>query len=742
MAPSKTALVLLIALLWGGAAFASTAPPRIRLSGALSIARLLDLAASDLDQEIDYSPQDLERAEWTIRSRGELDRDTLWEVVNTALAAHGRTTVSLAGSNRLQVVSNPEASKLAPIEAFLRNGVPDDVDALLWGEDPAPPGYAALMVRPAHREAQVLLPAMQAVLEQGGASVVETGDGAVLLLKGLRPRVQRALELLRELDSPRPAAQVEEMRLRHLPAERMLTLLEQLRAKRELVTGRKLAGEVVAGPERTVVLVIAPAAAVDQWRELIQRLDRAEPLATETYVPQAFSAADVAALIEQTLGGEAERRLRVVVDELTGSLIVTATPGQHEQIEALLARLEETPPARRRPVRLFAIRNRTAAEVAGIVGGLLEAGVLSGGAFEPGLEPVRDVPPSRPDPAGRPRDGERAVGETNESERRLDSTGRRAGGPRPDEPPPLTITIDEGTNTIIAIGEPLLLDRLEELIAQLDIRAPQVEVEVLLISLSESETRDLGVELEALITSGDVRARLASLFGLSSASSPTERSVGNPPGFTGLVLDPGEFAVVVRALETLNEGRSLSIPKVLVGDNQQATLSSVAQQPVVSINASDTVATTSFGGFTDAGTTVAVTPHISEADHLILEYQVQLSSFVGESSSPGVPPPRQQNQIQSVATIPDGFAIAVGGIEIISEAEAESRTPILGSLPLVEHLFKNRSKSFSRSRFFVFIRPTVLRDRGFADLKYLSEVAQDEAGIDADWPVVEPRLIR
>jgi type II secretory pathway component GspD/PulD (secretin) len=107
-----------------------------------------------------------------------------------------------------------------------------------------------------------------------------------------------------------------------------------------------------------------------------------------------------------------------------------------------------------------------------------------------------------------------------------------------------------------------------------------------------------------------------------------------------------------------------------------------------------------------------------------------------------VPPPRQQNSINSIATIPDGFTIAVGGIELLTEGEAETRIPLISDLPLLGEAFKNRSRSSSRSRFYVFIRPTILRDRSFEDLKYLSDLDAADTGVDDGWPVQEPRLIR
>ena len=266
-------------------------------------------------------------------------------------------------------------------------------------------------------------------------------------------------------------------------------------------------------------------------------------------------------------------------------------------------------------------------------------------------------------------------------------------------------------------------------------------LEVLVVSLTDTDTFDLGIELEKLEVSGSTLISLSSLFGLGTAGL-AEAPSPTGAGGTALVLSPGDFRILVRALETINDGRSLNVPRILVNNNQPATLDSVLQVPFVSTNASQTVATTSFGGTQDAGTSVTVTPHIAEGDHLVLEYSVSLSAFVGESSDPTIPPPRQQNNLTSIVTIPDGYTVVVGGLETVSEAEAVSQIPFLGSLPLIGELFKNRSISSSRSRFYVFIRADILRHAGFEDLKYLSDRHGAEMGVDDGWPQVEPRVIK
>jgi general secretion pathway protein D len=320
--------------------------------------------------------------------------------------------------------------------------------------------------------------------------------------------------------------------------------------------------------------------------------------------------------------------------------------------------------------------------------------------------------------------------------------------PRDERRPPsfddtlLVITADEGTNSLIAMGPARLLEQVDALIETIDVRQAQVNLEVLMISLTDNQALDLGIELAGQFEVGATSVSLASLFGLGSP--PVGGSADDPSGagFTGLALRPGDFAVLVRALETLNEGRTLTRPSILVANNEQATLDAVNQQPTTSINASDTVSTTSFAGFQPAGTQITIRPQIAEGDHLLVEYSVSLSSFDGESSSPGVPPPRNENRVQSVATIPDGYTIVVGGIEVTTQGDAESRVPVLGRMPLLGLLFKNRSTSANRARFYVFIRPTVVRHESFEDLKYLSDGRMAEVGIDSDWPTVAPRIIR
>lgn len=700
--------VLLAASTGGTVAVCQETPPvNIRPAEQNNLAALVELAADRLGISLDYPREELQRLSVTLRLAGGLSETELWALTNRLLAAHGYASIETPGQHVLSIVKLPEAAKRSRV---IEKATLEEMVA----------GFASVALPIEHMSIDRAFTAIQPFLSQPGGQVVRVGEADLLIVADLTPRLREILGMLERLDRPRPEAVVERITLTHVEASHVAAQITAAAEARNALTARPLPGRIAAATDGESVIVVAPASAAQQWRELVSHFDQRETVETRTYQPRHFGTAEVAALIEQTAksprGGSGDR-WRLVRDDLTGSVIVTATPREHERIAALLDRLAQTPIESRRHVRPFMIRNRSVNEVIVVLERLVASNVLQGR--------LGDTTASE---AGQPAAGEGIEPGVN----REQSTGTEE----------VSLTADEGTNTLIAIGPPRALDQIEVLLRSLDIRQPQVELEVFVVNLSDSDTLDLGVELQKLEISGSTLIGLSSLFGLSDLALDSTSPLIGGRGFSGVVLSPGDFSVVIRALKTVTDGSSRSYPRVVVNNNEQATLDSVRQEPFQQVNASDTVATTSFGGTLDAGTQITVTPHIAEGDHLVLEYAVSLSAFVGESADPSLPPPRQQTRLQSAATIPDGYTVVLGGLEVINEAKAISQVPLLGDIPGVGELFKNRSHTDSRSRFYVFIRANILRHDGFEDLKYFSDRDRFAAEVDDGWPRLKPRVIK
>ncbi len=155
------------------------------------------------------------------------------------------------------------------------------------------------------------------------------------------------------------------------------------------------------------------------------------------------------------------------------------------------------------------------------------------------------------------------------------------------------------------------------------------------------------------------------------------------------------------------------------------------------LDASSTQSLTSLGGLAQAGTSISVEPHISQADYLQLSYTIELSNFTGAAQN-GLPPPSEKNSVDSEVTIPDGYTIVVGGLTTKNYTTAVNTIPIIGDIPIIKYLFGTRAKNLANSTLFVFIRPTILRDDQFEDLKYLSNRSLKAASLPDDFPHSEP----
>jgi general secretion pathway protein D len=283
------------------------------------------------------------------------------------------------------------------------------------------------------------------------------------------------------------------------------------------------------------------------------------------------------------------------------------------------------------------------------------------------------------------------------------------------------ITADLHTNTLIVLAEPQVQKIYAELIEKLDQRRPQVLIEAKVVIIDTTGNFSFGVEVSGGKFAGAKKLFAFSSYGLSEVDPATGAlSIIPGLGFNGTLVDPRTADVVIRALTTRRKARIVSAPRVVVNDNATGQLSSVQEVPFTSVNASQTVATTSFAGFAEAGTTITATPRISDDNHLQLDFAVTLNSFTGTGSA-GIPPPRQTEEVTSQVTIPDGYTVIVGGLNRSNDSHDYQGFPWIDQIPILKFLLGNVTISGSRNTMFVFIKPIILRDDKFKELKFVSD---------------------
>ena len=124
-----------------------------------------------------------------------------------------------------------------------------------------------------------------------------------------------------------------------------------------------------------------------------------------------------------------------------------------------------------------------------------------------------------------------------------------------------------------------------------------------------------------------------------------------------------------------------------------------------------------------------------------LEYDIELSNFVGTSTTAGIPPPKQTRNVSSYVTIPGNATIIVGGIKVDSDGTSVVKVPILGDIPIVKWLFRDTSKKHQSTRLYIFITPRIMRDVNFGDTTLLSRGPGRDAEIDLGMPELKPVMV-
>jgi type II secretory pathway component GspD/PulD (secretin) len=698
----------------------------ITLPGSSELDKLADLTAQFAGVSIQYNPQKI-RGSVRLDVRGQLTQAELWEVFNQVLVGQGFTTVVAGLPAVYQVVPITEAPGLS---------------AVLSAEDsarlPYQPGYAAEVIELKHLGAEPTVKALAALFANQVCQVRTLGpEHDKLVIAAPQAWLREARQLLVRIDRPGIVPVVRMFRPQRTEPQGIQAAATAAWAAMNRISAQPRLAEVQVAPDGAQVVLIASGEDIDRLVELITGLDESEPVESRTYNPRFFSIDEVAGLLQRLL--QAERKgapdggAAVVRDALTGSLIIRATVAQHRRIEEVMRTLEDSPATARRQVRSLVVKHRQAEEVAKLISSLRTSGSLAGGGAQAPAGDSGATKAPAPAPAANPT---------------APAGGHLATVSRDND---LVLAADPLTNRLIAMGDPRVLDQVQALVAQLDQRQPQVELEVVLVTLSSSQNLSLGVELVSMIQTNQVSGGIGSLFGLSQAVGGQQAvrsfSGNGPTGLGGIIMQPGDFAGVITALEKITDARSLIRSRIVANNNVKSTVDGVVQQPLTSNNASATVSTTSVTGTTDAGTQITITPQISVADYVTVTYAISQSTFLGDAVTTAngavIPPPKRADTITSAATVPDGFVIGLGGLSNRTDSRGESRVPLLGRIPVLGMLFKQQSDTTSDSRFYVFIRANIMRHETFADLRRISERRSDEAQLrESGWPQLSPELMK
>ena len=289
----------------------------------------------------------------------------------------------------------------------------------------------------------------------------------------------------------------------------------------------------------------------------------------------------------------------------------------------------------------------------------------------------------------------------------------------------VAIQADETTNALIITAPAPRFAELRSIINQLDLRRAQVLVEAIIAEVNSDFLRELGAEGFFGRVLGNNRLGP----GISFLGNGALTNAINNPATAGKGLSLGlanltgknQWGFLLKALEGNSLTNILSTPTLVTLDNHEAKFVVAQNVPFVTgqytntgegnnrVNPFQTIKRQ------NVGLTLKITPQINNGSSIRLSIEQESSSL--SSSTVATDLITNERKISTSVIVDDDEILVLGGLNQNDEKETVTRTPLLGSIPILGRLFQSTSKTKSKQILMVFIHPVILRDASHRQLQ-------------------------
>jgi type IV pilus assembly protein PilQ len=283
---------------------------------------------------------------------------------------------------------------------------------------------------------------------------------------------------------------------------------------------------------------------------------------------------------------------------------------------------------------------------------------------------------------------------------------------------------------IVVYDYPEKIDKIEKLIALIDVRPQQVLIEATILSATLNEGMEFGIDWNLL--KGTILDGTSATQDYVSDGTVDRGSAATTPitqlgsGVSGTSMESSGFAQMARnglrigitssnligfitALETVTDITILANPKILALNKQAGTVligQKIGYRDRTSIDSSGT-ATVGEVSFLETGTKLSFRPYIGNDGYIRMEIYPQDSS--GDLDAQGIPT-KTTAELTTNIMVKDGETIVIGGLFRDAVTSTRSQIPLLGDLPLIGAAFRGTTDSNVRQEVIVMLTPHIVRE--------------------------------
>jgi len=303
-----------------------------------------------------------------------------------------------------------------------------------------------------------------------------------------------------------------------------------------------------------------------------------------------------------------------------------------------------------------------------------------------------------------------------------------------------SVIAEPRTNQLFVSDVPSKLEEIQAMIAKIDIPVRQVLIEARIVEANDKFGRSLGIKLGA----NDIRGQQGGIPGYSvgggnyvtvggnytgigaqtnqgaAANYNNTQFINLPANVSSDAFGNGNAATValslfsatanrflnleLSALESDGKGKVVSSPRVITADQVKALIEQGEELPYQVATASGATSI----AFRKANLKLEVTPQITPEGSVILNVDVNKDSR-GTLTPQGYA--INTKHVQTQVLVENGGTVVIGGIYTQDEGETVNKVPVLGDVPVLGNLFKNKTRTTSKTELLIFLTPKVVSER-------------------------------
>jgi general secretion pathway protein D len=272
-------------------------------------------------------------------------------------------------------------------------------------------------------------------------------------------------------------------------------------------------------------------------------------------------------------------------------------------------------------------------------------------------------------------------------------------------PSGMTITSDETNNALVFLATPQEFHGIETALRELDATPLQVFLEAAIAEVTLTD--DLKYGLQYFYKPSDSHQVVLT-------DTATTAIAAVLPGFSYIFSSGNSIKIILSALATKTHVEVISSPKLLVLNNQTATLQVGDRVPIVTEQAVSTIApgapVVNSVQYADTGVILKLTPRVNHGGLVMLDVTQEVSE-VSPTTTSGIDSPTiHERKINSSVAVQDGETIALGGLISNSQTIEHSGIPFLEEIPVLGNLFRTTTNNGTKTELMVLVTPHVVSD--------------------------------